>query len=489
MELLRTTSPSKLERIDHLRPISYSELRDRSAGIAHRLRERFGTGKRIAILMEPGPDFVAAFLGIIFSGSCAVVLSPLHTDAESTYYCNDSDAVALIYSDCYRDRAERIAEILSSSPVSLIGSAELQALASKVSLSLAPEAPALQLYTSGTTGKPKGVVLTVQNLVHQQKLLGEAWGISEKDTLLHTLPLHHMHGLCIALLSCLGAGARVAFVPQFSAPLIWDRLASATVFMAVPTIYAKLFQAFDEADKATQDRWRKNARQLRLATSGSSALPVTLARRWKEMTGTIPLERFGMSEIGVGLSNLLHGERIEGSVGYPLPTVETQIVNGELWISGPSVFKEYYKRPEATLDAFVQYQGRKFFKTGDTVEVNDQGAYRILGRTSVDILKSGGYKLSALEIEEAVREHEAVTEVAVIGVSDPVWGDRVTACVVLKRGHETITPESLRSFLKEKLAPYKVPKDVIFLRELPRNAMGKVVKPELRRQIEASQTN
>jgi malonyl-CoA/methylmalonyl-CoA synthetase len=489
MELLRTSSPGKLERIDHQRPLSYVELHDRVAGIAHQLKDRFGTGKRIAVLMEPGPEFVAAFLGIIHSGSCAVVLSPLHTDAESSYYCSDSDAVAMIHSDSYQDRAKQIAHSVGATVISLMSSTELQKLHSKNAPLLAPDAAALQLYTSGTTGKPKGVVLTVQNLSHQQKLLAEAWGITEKDTLLHTLPLHHMHGLCIALLSCLGAGASVAFVPQFSASLIWDQMASATVFMAVPTIYAKLFQAFDEADQATQARWCANARQLRLATSGSSALPVTLARRWKEMTGTIPLERFGMSEIGVGLSNLLHGERIEGSVGYPLPTVETQIVNGELWISGPSVFKEYYKRPEATLDAFVEHKGRKFFKTGDTVEVSDQGAYKILGRTSVDILKSGGYKLSALEIEEAIREHGAVAEVAVIGVADPVWGDRVTACVVLKRGLEDITPESLRNFLKEKLAPYKVPKDVFFLRELPRNAMGKVVKPELRKQIENSHSH
>ncbi|MFL5812552.1 MAG: AMP-binding protein, partial [Bdellovibrionia bacterium] len=346
------------------------------------------------------------------------------------------------------------------------------------------DSAALQLYTSGTTGKPKGVVLTLGNLTHQQKLLCEAWGLTESDTLLHTLPLHHMHGLCIALLSSLSAGASIAFIPQFSAQLIWEKMASSTVFMAVPTIYAKLFQALDEVDIETQARWKANARGLRLATSGSAALPVTLARRWKEITGLIPLERFGMSEIGVGLSNPLHGNRVEGCVGQPLATVKTCIVEGELWISGPSVFKEYYKRPEATTEAFVTVEGERFFRTGDTVELSEDGAFRILGRTSVDILKSGGYKLSALEIEEAIREHSGVSEVAVIGLPDAVWGDRVTACVVRRPEHSDLSPEALRSFLKERLAPYKVPKEVFFLNELPRNAMGKVVKPELKKQLE-----
>jgi malonyl-CoA/methylmalonyl-CoA synthetase len=368
--------------------------------------------------------------------------------------------------------------------LSVIEIKELKNAPSNSSQLPSEDRPTLQLYTSGTTGKPKGVVLTLGNLTHQQKLLRDAWGLSEQDVLLHTLPLHHMHGLCIALLSCLGAGASIAFVPQFSAQVIWERMATSTVFMAVPTIYAKLFQAFDEADRKTQARWRDNAQGLRLATSGSSALPVTLARRWKELNGQIPLERFGMSEIGVGLTNPLHGQRIEGSVGSPLPTVETRVVDGELWIAGPSVFSEYYKRPDATASAFVQYEGRKYFRTGDTVEVSESGTFRILGRTSVDILKSGGYKLSALEIEEAIREHSDVAEVAVIGLPDPVWGDRVAACVVSRQGQATLTPESLRAFLKERLASYKVPKEIFFLPALPRNAMGKVVKPELKKLIE-----
>jgi malonyl-CoA/methylmalonyl-CoA synthetase len=485
MELLHATSVGKIARVDDSRSFSYAELQALSARIASGLATKFGSRKRIALLMEPGPEFIATFVGIIHSGSCVVVLSPLHTDSESAYYCNDSDAVALICSESYREKAEHILHAQNGPQNTfVIGFNELREVSKESLKPPTSESAALQLYTSGTTGKPKGVVLTLGNLTHQQKLLREAWGLTESDTLLHTLPLHHMHGLCIALLSSLSAGASIAFIPQFSAKLIWEKMASSTVFMAVPTIYAKLFQALDDADAETQARWKANARGLRLATSGSAALPVTLARRWKEITGVIPLERFGMSEIGVGLSNPLHGNRLEGCVGKPLPTVKTRIVEGELWISGPSVFKEYYKRPEATADSFVAVEGERFFRTGDTVEISDEGIFRILGRTSVDILKSGGYKLSALEIEEAIREHSGVAEVAVIGLPDPIWGDRVTACVVRRPEHSDLTPESLRSFLKERLASYKVPKEVFFLNELPRNAMGKVVKPELKKQME-----
>jgi malonyl-CoA/methylmalonyl-CoA synthetase len=207
-------------------------------------------------------------------------------------------------------------------------------------------------------------------------------------------------------------------------------------------------------------------------------LPVTLGERWREISGTYPLERFGMTEIGVGMTNPLRGERRPGAVGMPLPSVETRIENDELWIKGPSVFAGYWKREDATRDAFRD----GWFKTGDTVARDDTGYFKILGRTSVDILKSGGYKLSALEIEEVLREHGGVAEVAVVGLPDPAWGERVVACVVARAGHE-VSEESLRAFAKERLAPYKVPKTVLTMGELPRNSVGKVVKPELLRLV------
>jgi malonyl-CoA/methylmalonyl-CoA synthetase len=338
------------------------------------------------------------------------------------------------------------------------------------------------LYTSGTTGRPKGAILTHENLTVQMALLREAWGWSLNDTLLHCLPLHHMHGLVIAWLTALGGGAATHMLP-FDAASVWNAMATSTVFMAVPTIYAKLFAAYDAAEPATQARWRAHAAHLRLATSGSAALPVTVGTRWQELSGRYPLERFGMTEIGVGLTNPLDGVRLPGHVGLPLPTVEVRVLDdagehadqGELWVRGPSVFPGYHDRPEETAKSFDD----GWFRTGDTVTRDPKtGYFRILGRTSVDILKSGGYKLSALEIEEALREHGAVLEASVVGKPHDVWGDEVIACLVARPG-VSIDEADVRAFMRARLAPYMVPKRFLVFDELPKNALGKVVKPEL----------
>jgi malonyl-CoA/methylmalonyl-CoA synthetase len=451
-------------------------------------------GERVALLLEPGADFVSAFFGVLLAGGCVVVLSPLHPPAEMNYFADDSHARTVLTSP--GPMAERARATLASSGRRVIELSPPRAgetLSSDAGPGATEEDPALQLYTSGTTGKPKGAVLTHENLGIQQVLLGEAWGWSEMDRLLHALPLHHLHGLGIALLTALGAGASVRMMP-FDAAAVWNGMRSSSVFMGVPTMYAKLFSRFDTADESTRARWARGARTLRLATSGSAALPVTVGERWRSITGHYPLERFGMTEIGVGLTNPLHGERRPGMVGHPLRTVETRIkdergkdaAEGELWVRGPSVFALYHERPEATVQAFFEDadRGRPWFRTGDTVTRDAAGYYRILGRTSVDILKSGGYKLSALEIEEVLREHPAVAEVAVIGLPDPTWGDKVVACVVARPGMEASCGEVvLRAFAKERLAPYKVPKEVVLFSELPRNAVGKVLKPELARRL------
>ena len=466
-------------------------------------------GERVALLVHPSADFVSAFFGILLAGGCVVVLSPLHPAPETRYFCADAGVRTVVASGPLRHLATALEDVcavrdlasLVETPSSIDPRARAEAAAES--------SPALQLYTSGTTGRPKGAVLTHANIGIQQELVGQAWGFSERDVLLHALPLHHMHGLAIALLTALGAGAATR-LRSFDAPAIWDEMANATVFMGVPAMYHRLFLAFDAASDEQRVRWASNTKQLRLATSGSAALPVTLAERWRALTGTIPLERFGMTEIGVGITNSLHGARFPGCVGLPLPTVETRIVGeedgasthadrtgshqdaetGELWIRGPSVFAGYHQREEETKKAFAPDPngGAPWFRTGDTVtrDRSLEGApFKILGRTSVDILKSGGYKLSALEIEEVLRDHAAVAEVAVVGVADDAWGERVVACVV-RRGGTSCTPADLRSFARERLAPYKVPKDVLFLDELPKNALGKVVKPELVRQLQAA---
>lgn len=482
--------------------VTYAEVLERAARVARGLE--IAPRERVALLIHPGADFLAAFYGVLLAGGCVVVLSPLHPAPESHYFCEDSSVRNVLVSTPLHKLGVELAgvglAVRDIEPLAHDGALpldwgrELFERARRASESDA----ALQLYTSGTTGRPKGAVLTHQNIGVQQRLVREAWGFTDRDVLLHSLPLHHMHGLAIALLTAIGAGATTR-MRSFDAREIWEEMKDATVFMGVPAMYHRLFVAFDAASQEERQRFASNARALRLATSGSAAMPVTLAERWRDITGRIPLERFGMTEIGVGITNSLDGERFAGCVGLPLPTVEARIVSedgsdadtGELWIRGPSVFVGYHRREDETKSAFVPDEsgGDPWFRTGDTVTRDASlptRPYRILGRTSVDILKSGGYKLSALEIEEVLREHGGVLEVAVVGVPDEAWGDRVVACVVRRDG-VACEVEDLKAVVRAKLAPYKVPKDILFFEDLPKNALGKVVKPDLKRQLIASE--
>ena len=466
---------------------SHGELERRAAAVAGALLRgrRSLEGARVGLLARPSIEWVAGFLGVIEAGGVVVPMSPQHPDAELQYILGDAGLEGVLADHEHRGRAGGL-----GAPVVALEACERPAA----------ELPgceagdgALILYTSGTTGKPKGAVLTHGNLAAQTRLLGEAWGISGEDRLLHALPLHHMHGVVIALLTVLQAGGSAELLPRFDAAAVWEGFARSTVWMAVPTMYHKLLDALDGAPEEQKTRWGALARGLRLATSGSAALPATLAGRWAAVAGQIPLERFGMSELGVAASNPLHGERRAGSVGLPLPGVEVRVVDGqgrpvaageagELVVRGPTVFAGYFGREEATRGAFRE----GWFLTGDTAAMGEDRYLRILGRTSVDILKSGGYKLSALEIEEALREHPAVAEVAVVGMPDEVWGERVVAAVVLRPSMtRQVTPEELREFCREGLAHYKIPREIILRDALPRNALGKVVKPELMRELRA----
>jgi malonyl-CoA/methylmalonyl-CoA synthetase len=345
---------------------------------------------------------------------------------------------------------------------------------------------AMIIYTSGTTSKPKGVVTTHQNIQGQVTLLVSAWGWTANDHILHALPLHHVHGIINALTCALWAGATCEILPKFNAEEVWGRFVAGnvTLFMAVPTIYAKLIEAWEAASPAQQKIMSEACARMRLMVSGSAALPIHVLERWKAITGHVLLERYGMTEIGMALSNPLHDQRMPGCVGTPLPNVEVKLVDengnevadgtpGEILVKGPGVFLEYWGKPEATQQAFRD----GWFCTGD-IAVMENGVYRILGRSSVDIIKTGGYKVSALEIEEVLRTHPQINECAVIGISDDEWGERVAAALVLKPGC-FITLETLRSWAKERLAAYKIPTRLLVLDELPRNAMGKVIKPKV----------
>ncbi len=305
------------------------------------------------------------------------------------------------------------------------------------------ERRAMILYTSGTTSRPKGVVTTHANIAAQIKSLVDAWEWSATDRILLCLPLHHVHGIINVVCCALWSGATCHMLPRFDANAVWDCIAGGglTLFMAVPTVYAKLIAAWDAASPERRAELSAACSRLRLMVSGSAALPVSTLQRWKEISGHTLLERYGMTEIGMALSNPLHGERVPGSVGTPLPGVEVRLVEahgkpaapgtpGEIEVRGPAVFAEYWAKPDATREAFRD----GWFRTGDTAVV-ENGIYRILGRTNIDILKTGGHKVSALEIEEALRQHPAVAECAVVGVPDPEWGERVAAAVVLHEGH------------------------------------------------------
>jgi len=454
-------------------------------------------GDVVALFVSPGVGWLEAFLGILLAGGVALPLSPLYPPNELAWFGEDAQATIVIVSDDLQKRAHLLCE---RRRVLREESLRQDARAADEVSPRAPDDVALLLYTSGTTGKPKGAMITHANVAVQAELLGEAWKWQTTDLLLHALPLHHLHGLGISLMTSLLSGGATRMLSKFDARRVWDEFASEnppTTWMAVPTMYQKLFDAFDTADESTRERWAAGARRLRLSTSGSAALPVTLAQRWRSITGSVPLERFGMTEVGVGASNPIDplGRR-PGSVGLPLRTVESRIVDeagrdvdmgpGELWIRGPSVFKGYLGREQATREAFAE---GGWFRTGDVAERSVDGYVRLLGRTSVDILKSGGYKLSALEIEESLRENPAVAEVAVVGLPDETWGERVVAVVVATpgRAHEC-EADVLRAWAKERMAPYKVPREVHVVDSLPRNALGKVMKPDVVRGLKGDET-
>ena len=501
-------------------------------------------GERIAFLVPPGRTHVAVQWGVWRAGGIAVPLAVSHPPRELEHVLDDAKP-RIVVADPGLPHAASLLRAAAAR-----GAWTLNAGAERCPATLAPEnrdavaqnedrgpsgcargparttpshtpAPgdgALVLYTSGTTGRPKGVLSTHANLAAQCRALVSAWGWSRDDRILHVLPLHHVHGVVNALCCALWSGATCEFGDPAPAA-VWERLASGeiTLFMAVPTVYGRLVGAWEAAPPESRRRWSRGAQRARLMVSGSAALPVPTLERWREITGHTLLERYGMTEIGMALSNPLAGERRPGGVGQPLPGVQVRLVDddgapvagdsGQLAVRGPQVFKEYWGRPRETAAAFRD----GWFLTGDEVRLED-GSYRILGRGSVDILKTGGYKVSALEVEEVYRTHPAVRDVAVVGTPDPDWGQRICAAWTPRSpGREAAselpaartppaaavgTPDSaagseacpkpalpsaaeLRAWGKQRLAPYKVPHDFLMMDRLPRNAMGKVRKPAL----------
>ncbi|PSS07424.1 Malonate--CoA ligase [Actinidia chinensis var. chinensis] len=490
-------------------------------------------GARIGIVAKPSAEFVTGILGTWFGGGVAVPLALSYPEAELLHVMNDSDVSMILSTEDHSELMKNVAAKSAAQfslipPVPCIPSSTTETDKMDTgeigvgkslegfdnSIKIQGEDPALIIYTSGTTGKPKGAVHTHQGILAQAQMLANAWEYTSADQFLHCLPLHHVHGLFNALLAPLYAGSTVEFIPKFSVRGIWQRWRESypedgtkaegaiSVFTGVPTIYTRLIQGYEAMDPELKEASASAASKLRLMMCGSSALPYPVMQQWETITGHRLLERYGMTEFVMALSNPLKGNRKGGTVGKPFPGVQAKILAedgtgddttgvGELCIKSPSLFKEYWKLSEVTKESFID---GGFFKTGDAVKVDEDGYYIILGRTSADIMKVGGYKLSALEIESVLLEHPAVSECCVLGLPDKDYGEAVCTIIVpnaelKKRREEELKPavslEELCSWAKERLAPYKLPTRLFLWETLPRNAMGKVNKKELKKILAA----
>ncbi len=478
----------------------YGDLLGMSERVAHSLlRGRTDLeGARVVLVVPPGVEYVAAQWGIWRAGGVVVPLALAHPVPELMSLIVDADPELVLLHPETERKAKRAAQACGVRLAYVEDVLRRPGPAPGRAPDRAPDPPlpaidesrpAHIIYTSGTSGKPKGVVHTHASHRHQVESIGEAWQILPRDTVLNALPLHHVHGIVNALLCPLWYGARVEILPRFDADEVWKRFErlSPTVFMGVPTMYVRLLRAWEEASPERRRELTERARWLRLTISGSAALPGHVHGRWAEATEHAILERYGLTETGMVLANPLYGHRAEGFVGRPLPSVRVRLrgdggreahpgEEGSIEVRGPGVFSEYWRRPEETAAAFRK---GAWFRTGDRAVLHPEHGYRILGRESIDIIKTGGEKVSALEIEDVLRLHPRVEDCAVVGVPDDEWGERVSAALVFVP--ELPVPLSaLRDWVRRYLAGFKVPARFMVLEALPRNAMGKVLKTEVR---------
>ena len=468
---------------------SYAELIDRSARIAAALlgSENDLKEARIALLAPAGFDYTSMQWAIWRAGGVVVPLCLSAAEPELDYALSDSQSQAAIST---RELAEKVRPLCQRLGISLRILEEIdEAEPAETSLpEVSPERRGMILYTSGTTSKPKGVVSTHANIQAQIETLVEAWQWQSDDRIPLFLPLHHIHGIININACALWVGAMIEAFPTFDIGTICDRVRAEaySVFMAVPTIYVKLIEALEAMPEDVRSATIAGFAKMRLMISGSAALPASVHETWTALTGQKLLERYGMTEIGMALSNPFHGERRPGAVGQPLPGVDVRLVAedaqlvteegepGEIQVRGPAVFSEYWSKAEATAESFTD---DGWFRTGDMAVV-ETGYYRIMGRLSVDIIKSGGYKLSALEIEATLLQHPAIRECAVIGLPDDTWGEMVAVAAVLEAEAE-LDIEALRDWCREHQSAYKIPKRLLVVDALPSNAMGKVTKPSV----------
>jgi malonyl-CoA/methylmalonyl-CoA synthetase len=454
------------------RTLTHRELRDAARAVAVRVE---GLG-RVAVLAEPCVETAIAVVGGIVGGAAVVPVNPAIGERELAHVVSDSAPGAVLTWP-----GQRLPPALARLPAIAVGAADAGPLPRHAD----PEAAALVLYTSGTTGPPKGAVLPQRAIASNLDALARAWAWTRDDVLVHGLPVFHAHGLVLGTLGPIRLGGRVVHVGRFDPHALAEAVAAGgTMVFGVPTMYARLAAAA-EADRDVGDALSR----ARLLVSGSAALPAREHARMERATGQRIVERYGLTETLMNCAVRADGDRRPGYVGPPLDGVELRLVDdagsplavrddstiGEVHVRGPNLFTGYLNRPEATAAAL----DGDWFRTGDLATIAPDGYVRIVGRRATDLIKTGGYKIGAGEVESALLEHPDVAEVAVTGEPDDDLGERVVAWVVPASGR-TPDPRALEDHVARLLAPHKRPRVVRFVASLPRNELGKVQKTRLR---------
>lgn len=465
----------------------YKAFHSKVAQYANALREcGLSAGDRLVLQVEKSPESLVVYAACLSTGIVFVPLNTAYTPGEMGYFIGDAKPGVLV---CDPAAAPKLAETAEKNNARVLtldadGRGSLADMAAAMPDTFEPEPRSADdlaafLYTSGTTGRSKGAMLTQQNLLSNAEVLTELWRITEKDVLLHVLPVFHAHGLFVAVNTSLLAGCAMIFLPKFDLDQVIAALPRATTMMGVPTFYTRLLDDPRFGPEIT--------RHMRLFVSGSAPLLTETHIRFEQRTGHRILERYGMTETGMNTSNPYDGERRAGTVGFPLPGIELKITDpetgievpqgeiGQIEVRGPNVFKGYWQMPEKTAE---ELREDGFFITGDIGRLDEQGYVHIVGRDK-DLIISGGYNVYPKEVELVLDEQESVLESAVIGVPHPDFGEGVVGILVPRNG---AVPDisKIKMALNGKLAKYKQPKKLIVVKQLPRNTMGKVQKNVLR---------
>jgi len=490
-DVLRARAPSDKSRpfatLSDGRVFTYADIEDQSARYAEALlRCGVAVGDRVAVQAPKCIEMIMLYLGCLRAGAIFLPLNTAYTAGEIDYFLRDSEPAMFVCDAAQVDTAGAVAEAVGVPAIETLdetGGGSLSRLATAASgrfdtVACADDAIASILYTSGTTGRSKGAMLSHGNLASNALTLVDSWHFTPDDVLLHALPIFHTHGLFVGTNVTLAAGGSMLFLPKFDPKEILALLPRATVMMGVPTFYIRLL------GESGLDRARVAG--MRLFISGSAPLSADIHREFRERTGHAILERYGMTETNMNTSNPYDGDRVAGTVGKPLPGVEIRIADpetgeprpqgevGVIEISGPNVFSGYWRMPEKTAEEFRN--GR--FISGDLGFIDDKGYVSIVGRAK-DLIIAGGYNIYPAEVETALDELPQVHESAVIGVPHPDMGEGVVA-IVVPRDPAFADGAALTSALADRLARFKQPRHIVFLPELPKNTMGKVQKNVLR---------